>query len=140
MSYKKMLVIFMEAKKAEITKVLGPEYGELYFNEEDKQELLALSEENAMSIYVLINMHIKRNASNLSVVVCPFCYIAHYIANDSCKFCKYGKRHKICADLHVRSNYRDIIIESKKRGYNLEEIFSNEFYCDLIETIEKENL
>jgi len=133
MSYKKMLVTFMEAKKAEIIKVLGSEYGELYFNEEDKQELLALSEVTAWDVWASICMYVSRYASGLTNITCPFCFVA----DRKCLNCEYGKRHRICGKPQMRSDYKNIIAKFKRMKCNYNEIFSSSFYYELVKRAER---
>jgi len=69
MIFAEKLVAFMEGKKAEIVKILGSEYGELYFTAEDAKELLALLESSAMPIYESMQAIIIRCFESFKVVV-----------------------------------------------------------------------
>jgi hypothetical protein len=72
-----------------------------YFNEEDKQELLALSDELAMRVMLEVKECSARYY--IGAGTCPFCIItrgfhAHLFQNMDCSDCSYGKRHGICDD------------------------------------------
>jgi len=93
MSYTEKLIAFMEGKKAEIIKVAGAEYGELYFTEEDAMALLSLSGRKAKEIYTYIQVKIAEGYIGLNQLLCPFCYIV----DCGCSECSYGKTHGKCA-------------------------------------------
>jgi len=139
MSYARTLVAFMEGVKTKIEEIAGVKFGKLYFNEEDKQELLSLPEEQAFCIYLKIKIQIiKFQAMDILYYTCPFCYIA----KDNCKNCKYAKRHG--GECNEKNSDRDKYID---RLYDLiypdrwfNEVFSNKFYKKLIKTIEKEGI
>ena len=72
-----------------------------YFNEEDKQELLALSDELAMRIMLGVKECSARYY--IGAGTCPFCiavrgFHTHLFQFIDCSGCSYGKRHGICAD------------------------------------------
>ena len=72
-----------------------------YFNEEDKQELLALSDELAMRIMLEVKECSTRYY--IGAGTCPFCIIVrgfhtHLFQFIDCSGCSYGKRHGICDD------------------------------------------
>ena len=75
-----------------------------YFNEEDKQELLALSDELAMRI-MRIMLEVKKYSARyyIGAGTCPFCIIVRGFDASrfdlmDCSGCSYGKRHGICND------------------------------------------
>lgn len=70
-----------------------------YFNDEDKQELLALSDELAMSIMLEVKECSARYY--IGAGTCPFCIIVrgfhtHHFQYIDCSGCSYGNRHGIC--------------------------------------------
>lgn len=72
-----------------------------YFNDEDKQELLALSDELAMRIMLEVKECSARYY--IGAGTCPFCIItrgfhARLFQSMDCSGCGYGKRHGICDD------------------------------------------
>ena len=72
-----------------------------YFNEEDKQELLALSDELAMRIMLEVKECSTRYY--IGAGTCPFCitkrgFTTHLFQFIDCSGCSYGKRHGICDD------------------------------------------
>ena len=72
-----------------------------YFNEEDKQELLALSDELATRIMLEVKECSARYY--IGAGTCPFCIITrgfhtHLFQFMDCSGCSYGKRHGICDD------------------------------------------
>ena len=72
-----------------------------YFNEEDKQELLALSDELAMRIMLEVKECSARYY--IRAGTCPFCiavrgFHTHHFQFIDCSGCSYGKRHGICDD------------------------------------------
>lgn len=72
-----------------------------YFKEEDKQELLALSDELALRIMLEV-----KECSAMYYIwagTCPFCiatrgFHTHLFQSIDCSGCSYGKRHGICDD------------------------------------------
>jgi len=139
MSYKEMLVMFMEGIKTKIEEIAGAEFGKLYFNEEDKQELLSLPEEQAFCIYLKIKIQIiKFQAMDILRKTCPFCYIA----KNNCKNCKYAKRHggECNEESSDREKYTDRLYDLIYPDRWFNEVFSNKFYKKLIQKIEKEGI
>ena len=72
-----------------------------YFNEGDKQELLALSDELAMRIM----LEVKKCSARyyIGAGTCPFCIITRGFDASrfdlmDCSDCGYGDRHGICKD------------------------------------------
>ena len=70
-----------------------------YFNDEDNQELLALSDELAMRIMLEIKKYSARYC--IGAGTCPFCILTgvfptHLFQSIDCSGCSYGKRHGIC--------------------------------------------
>lgn len=70
-----------------------------YFNDEDKQELLALSDELAMRIMLEVKECSARYY--IGAGTCPFCiatrgFHTHLFQYRDCSDCSYGKRHGIC--------------------------------------------
>jgi len=135
MTFAEMLVAFMEGKKAEIVKTIGDKFGELYFNKQDKENLLSLSEEKAEDIYEKIERRIGAlTAEGLPADLCPFCYIA----DDICSTCIYGGIHEKCDS--AESSYRSVYNELGRKGFFVCDVFSNKFYRNLIAKIEEEGL
>ena len=91
-----------------------------YFNEEDKQELLALSDELAMRIMLEVKECSARYY--IGAGTCPFCIItrgfdAYRFELMDCSGCSYGKRHGIC-DEEEGNDYeafRDCLDEDEDR-------------------------
>jgi len=127
------LVILMQAKKDKIAKVIGVEFGEMYFNKEDAEELLGLPEEKAEYIYARIKADIADiRVRGLVGSLCPFCYIVKH----SCRICKYATRHGGCK---VKpSDYVELINQFIERRLAVSDVLSNKFYKDLIKEIEKQ--
>lgn len=73
-----------------------------YFNDEDKKELLALSDELALRIMLEMLEHvIADNGSYIWSGKCPFCILTRgFLTRDflgmKCYDCSYGLRHGIC--------------------------------------------
>ena len=72
-----------------------------YFNDEDKQELLALSDELALRIMLEIKECSARYY--IGAGTCPFCiavrgFHTHLFQSIDCSGCSYGERHGICED------------------------------------------
>ena len=98
-----------------------------YFNEEDKQELLALSDELAMRIMLEVKERSAR--SYIGAGTCPFCIITRGFDASrfdlmDCSVCSYGERHGICND-EEGNDYEafcDCLDEDEDRD---EEVFNN---------------
>lgn len=78
-----------------------------YFNEEDKQELLALSDELAMR--VMLEIKLCSVKYNIGPGTCPFCVITRGFDTRlfyymDCSICSYGKRHGVC-DVEEGNDY-----------------------------------
>lgn len=121
MTPQEWLVRWMEVKA---------EYAEYpaYFNEEDKQELLALPDELAMRIMLDVKECSARY--NIGAGTCPFCIITRGFDASSrfelidCSGCSYGKRHGIC-DVEEGNDYEafyDLLDEDEGRD---EEVLNN---------------
>jgi len=135
MNCSEKLVAFMEGKKAEIAEAIGDKFGELYFNKQDKENLLSLSEEKAEGIYEKIERRINTlSAEGLPTGLCPFCCIT----DDICSMCMYKDIHKKC-DIG-ESDYKKVYNELERKGFFVCEVFSNKFYRKLIAKIEEEDL
>ena len=77
-----------------------------YFNEEDKQELLALPDELAMRIM----LEVKECSASyyIGAGTCPFCIIVRGFDASrfdlvDCSGCSYGKRHGLYGDAFTLS-------------------------------------
>jgi hypothetical protein len=86
------------------TNCFDPEDRNLYFNNDDKIDIMYWS--NKKSQYVInelieniifnLNRSIYEGFTPILGEICPFCIIYLYVENGSCKKCTYRKRHGIC--------------------------------------------
>jgi len=126
------LVIFMERKAEAIMKLTGLN---VYFTEEDRKDILGWEDTTSEFVWKKIVDNIDKGAYGLSPDVCPFC-----IYNDTflkgCSTCDYGYRHGQCsAD---DSDYFEIMRALEAAETDVEVVFSNEWYQEVIDEIEGE--
>jgi len=123
------LIMFMEARKEKIIKIVGVKAGEMFFTNADKQELSELQEGTAKNIYTRIEKLINNNVIGEPWMFFPFCRLEDL----KCRDCKYAKRHGgffcACEDSDYRRLYEML------DGYD--KAFPTKFYRKLIEKIEK---
>jgi hypothetical protein len=125
------IIMFMEEKSNLIKNHFNTNS---YFNDGDKAEiLLEWSEESADKVWKQLknNLPIK----SLHIDSCPFCL---YNKTD-CSNCGYSKRHGKCSTNNLMNDFGKIIVLFSS-AFELYEIFSEQFYNDLIKKIEDKSI
>jgi len=114
-------------------------YKNMFFNAEDRKELLELPDDVAERLYMwLAKTIIFKEDGGVQFGTCIFSRTPAE-TTKGCEKCKYGVRHGRCFYTYADhfSDYGVIWIESRKYGINLPVEFSNSFYVKLIEELEK---
>jgi hypothetical protein len=129
MTYQEKLIAFMEGKKKKLNEIAKESNSEIpdYFTEKDSRNINKWDDEK--SKYVWTHMMGRENKlEGLGNGVCPFCI--YY--NDLCSICDYPLNHGPC-------NYApcDYLTLKKKINFKL---LTNEFYKNLIQDIEENNV
>jgi hypothetical protein len=130
---REVLVEFMRGKAKRLS-----EYGidtDRYFSEEDKNDIMSWTHEDAANIASEIYLSIKSGTKGLVNSVCPFCIkLDNYkIKRNVCGQCGYGVRHGDCYD--VDGDY--FLISKLLKSYILmwDRDFDNDFYKKLWDSI-----
>jgi len=97
--YRKALVCFMEEKAKEISRRTGL-HEELYFDEEDKKDIIQWEPALAQKVWEWIGDALRRGDYN-AAVLCPFCQA--YL----CENCPYAKNHGRCSS--DESDFKKIV-------------------------------
>ncbi|MCX8124839.1 MAG: hypothetical protein N3F66_11865 [Spirochaetes bacterium] len=149
LNFQQAIIDFMKSKANRMEKELNVP-GTWYFNDGDQQEIKSWTDEEAAKVWEKIKNNIfKLGCSGLRYELCPFCHHYGYehngcykaLKNPICVKCGYGKRHGICIgeEGHV-SQYKQILQSFEDSRISMYKFFSNEYYVELIEKIEKENV
>ena len=142
---------YMEIRAIRLQTFLGKEFDiNLFYNSQDKDYLLyKLSNDQAKTIWDSIKFDTKYRAlRGLHFRTNPFCLdalnrcttVEEYL-NFTCQNCRYTLHHNRCSFDCSDMNQIRKLFESKFPNEDMEallndKIFSNEFYKDLIKTIE----
>jgi len=149
--YNQVLSSIMREKSFFLAKMLNIP-GEWYFMEDDHEEIMSWTPDEAKDIWNKIEKRIlKHQASGLNYELCPFCYKEDYNHaitvskrhNPSCVNCGYGKRHGICISRQTgdkESQFQKILCAFKSEGINVYKTLSNGHYKKLIEKLSVEML
>ena len=131
MTSNEKIIMFMEEKD----KCLKSYNKDLnYFNEDDKQDILQWSTEDANNIWTKLTNN--EHSYGISKDTCSFC-----LHNKYCSTCTYGERHGKCGiGTSCINTYCEIIAFFNKLSISLNFAFSKEFYSNLIEKIEEKSI
>lgn len=132
MTSQEKLIRFMEGKASLITKATGKP-SELYFNKKDEKYLRQLDSQLARDIWLSIKEAIREGMEGLREDLCPFCLMAE----GKCHICPYAEHHEMC---HHPYSHFALLINSIDYNYgSAEKVLTNEFYVNLLRSIEKED-
>ena len=130
MKTKDKIIKFMWGKQKQLDKY---KIYQSYMNKEVEEEINKISEAEWHEVWKKIKISIiVHNISGLSVYVCPFCVLLNNSFN--CQSCGYGLINGIC--LFNEGVYNHIVYNRNYSGKG-DLIFSNDFYRELINSIER---
>ena len=143
MDYRRFLVEFMEAKAYELMRLgVNPD---LYFNDEDREDILGWDKNEARKIYYKLKDNIRAHSIfGLAWFVCPFCIKGvlsnniEYFNKFVCSKCLYGERHGKCP--YEGSDYNIITKTLEAKGLQIIRFFSYSFYDNLISSMAEDSM
>ena len=133
MTNQEKLIRFMKGKASLLSEAVGVP-SELYFSKDDEECLYRLDDHRALMIWRSLKLAIcTKKIEGLGVSTCPFCLIYHI----DCERCYYAKQHGKCRS---GGHYTRIIETLSEKYESPKELLTNEFYVNLLKSIEKEDV
>jgi hypothetical protein len=136
--YNDLLISFMQTKDEKIVEILDLPPG-VYFNEADRTEIGAWSEDEAKTVWNDIKKNVHVTApTGLRREVCPFCHKYGLVKfkKPLCETCGYGARHGICGKKDAQSDYLRIINAFNDKEIVCGRFFNSDYYEELIGRLE----
>ncbi|HDP79443.1 MAG TPA: hypothetical protein ENN21_01225 [Spirochaetes bacterium] len=140
--YNKLLISFMEHKAERMEEIIKFP-AEMYFNDEDREEIESWSDDTARKIWRDIKKNVHTTApTGLRREVCPFCHKEGLIQYKKpfCEQCNYGRRHGICGRKDSPNDFIKIIDAFNDLGMVCGRFYNSDYHENLIHKLEKEVL
>lgn len=115
---------------------------ELYYNEQDREDILKWDKTIARSIWKSMKQNVrKKNTCGIHHEVCAFCVLLKFekLKRDACVQCSYGSRHGLCGSKSVKNDYTRILEIFDSYGESHRQVFNSRYYKQLIKKIERKN-
>lgn len=134
MNAKQKIIMFMTHKDRMVAHHLG-EGGIRYFTEEDEKDIQKWTDLTCEYVWSEIRKYIVLlGRKGLITSLCPYCLV-NLVNWPECNECQYMERHGNCSE--ESSDFHKIV--AKLSRTRVEEIFSNDYYVQLIIDLSRED-